>query len=297
MAVKPLEGTRIFKRKSHICQKPLRGSSLRRSQCRNSQLDKHQLVVQPAPVVWLLQDEPGQVGGTPMRASEVAEMSRLPLFRGVAADRVTAMLEASFLQRFPERVELAREAEPADFLHVIVDGQVEIYSAHLDRETTVAVLGPGQIFIVAAVVLDRIYLKSARSLTPARILLVPAKAVRACFAEDAAFARALAVELAVAYRLVVKDLKNQKLRPGLERLANWLLACRTERDNASRFELPFEKKVLAARLGIAPEVLSRSFAALAPYKVKVTGTTIEIRDVETLTRLARPSATIDDPST
>jgi CRP/FNR family transcriptional activator FtrB len=230
-----------------------------------------------------------------MRETEQEQMRRLGFFDGVDPQRVAAMLKGSFLQRFPAGVELVREGDPPDFLHIIVEGSVEVFSAYRDRETTVAVLGPGKSFILAAVVLDRIYLKSARSLTPARVLLVPAEAVRAVFVADAAFARHLACELADAYRMVVKELKNQKLRSGLERLANWLLAYRAEQRGSDRFELPFEKKVLAARLGLAPEVLSRSFAALVPYKVKVTGATIEIRDVGALTKLARPTSTIDDP--
>lgn len=232
-----------------------------------------------------------------MRTAEIEQMRSLRIFDGVDAARVEAMLKTSFLQRFPAGVELVREGEAADFLHVVVEGKVEVFSAYRDRETTVSVLGPGQCFIMAAVVLDRVYLKSARSLTPARILLIPADVVRRYFAEDAAFARCLAMDLAAAYRMVVKELKNQKLRSGLERLANWLLAYRAEHDNVDRLELPFEKKVLAARLGMAPEVLSRSFAALAPYKVKVAGAIIEIRDVEALMKLARPTPTIDDPST
>lgn len=232
-----------------------------------------------------------------MREAEFEQMRGLRIFDGVEKSRVDAMLRSSFLQRFPAGVELVREGEAADFLHVVVEGKVEVFSAYRERETTVSVLGPGQCFIMAAVVLDRVYLKSARSLTPARILLVPADAVRRYFSEDAAFARCLATDLAEAYRMVVKELKNQKLRSGLERLANWLLVYRAEHGHASRLELPFGKKVLAARLGMAPEVLSRSFAALVPYKVKVTGASIEIRDVEALTKLARPTPTIDDPRT
>lgn len=232
-----------------------------------------------------------------MRAAEIEEMRGLRIFQDVDERRVDAMLKSSFLQRFPAGVELVREGEMADFLNVVVEGKVEVFSAYRDRETTVSVLGPGQCFIMAAVVLDRVYLKSVRSLTPARILLIPADAVRRYFAEDAAFARCLACDLAEAYRMVVKELKNQKLRSGLERLANWLLTYRTEHGGTDRIELPFEKKVLAARLGMAPEVLSRSFAALSPYKVKVMGPVIEIRDVEALTKLARPSSTIDNPST
>jgi CRP/FNR family transcriptional activator FtrB len=230
-----------------------------------------------------------------MRVEEIEEMRRLPLFADVDPDQTDALLRVSFLQRFPAAVELAREGDPADFLHVVVDGQVEVFSAYRDRETTVSVLGPGHSFIVAAVVLDRVYLKSARTLSPARVLLIPADAVRRAFAVDAAFARALAVELAYAYRGLVKELKNQKLRSSLERLANWLLAQNAEAGGKGRFTLPFEKKVLASRLGMAPEVLSRSFASLVPYKVVVRGPEVEIKDVEALRTLAKPKATIDDP--
>jgi CRP/FNR family transcriptional activator FtrB len=229
-----------------------------------------------------------------MRPDEIQEMRRLPLFDGVDAGHTDELLRASFLQRFPSCVELAREGDPADFLHVVVDGQVEVFSAHRDRETTVAVLGPGQSFIVAAVVLDRVYLKSARSLATARVLLIPAAAVRRVFAADAAFARALAQELAFAYRGIVKELKNQKLRTGLERLANWLLAHNDEMGSNGHFTLPFEKKVLASRIGVAPEVLSRSFASLVPYRVSVRGSRVELGDIESLRTLAKPTPTIDD---
>ncbi len=231
-----------------------------------------------------------------MRPEEIEEMRRLPLFDGVEAAHGEALLRASFLQRFPAHVELVREGEPADFLHVVVDGQVEVYSAYRERETTVSVLGPGQSFIVAAVILDKVYLKSARSLTPARVLLLPGAAVRQVFATDATFARALAQELAYAYRGLVKELKNQKLRSNLERLANWLLARNSETGAKGHITLPFEKKILASRLGMAPEVLSRSFAALVPYKVKVRGSDVVLGDIEALRKLAKPVPTIDDTS-
>jgi CRP/FNR family transcriptional activator FtrB len=229
-----------------------------------------------------------------MRQDEIEEMRCLPLFAGVSATHVDAMLKASFLQRFPAHVELAREGDQADFLHVIVDGQIEMYSAYRERETTISVIGPGHSFIVAAVILDRIYLKSARSLLPSRVLLVPAEAVRQYFSEDATFARALALELAGAYRGVVRELKNQKLRSSLERLANWILTHDRETGGKGRFELPFDKKVLASRLGMAPEVLSRSIAALIPYGVLVSGRIVKIADRGALNSLACPSPTIDD---
>lgn len=232
-----------------------------------------------------------------MRPDEIEEMRKLPLFAGVADEHVCAMLKPGFLQRFPAHVDLISEGDPADFLHVVVEGQVEVFSSYRNRETTVSVLDAGHSFIVAAVILDRVYLKSARALTSARILLLPAEAVRNAFQADAAFARALAVELAFAYRGMVKELKNQKLRSNIERLANWLIARNAETGDKNRFDLPFEKRILASRLGMAPEVLSRSFASLVPYKVRVNGPTVEIGDRDALAALAKPAATIDDPET
>ncbi len=232
-----------------------------------------------------------------MRQDDLQQMRTLRLFDGMVESHVESILRVSFLQRFPAHVELAREGEPADFLHVIIDGQVEVYSSHHQRETTVGILGPGQSFVVAAVLLDRVYLKSARALSPSRILLIPADAVRQYFEKDVHFARSLAIELAVAYRGLVKELKNQKLRSSLERLANWLLVRNTETGALGRFDLPFDKKVLAACLGMAPEALSRSFAALAAYHVDVDGPSVQLRDIDALRKLAYPSALIDDPST
>jgi CRP/FNR family transcriptional activator FtrB len=209
-----------------------------------------------------------------MRPDDLQQMRTLSLFDGMAESHVESMLRASFLQRFPAHVELVREGEPADFLHMIIDGQVEVYSSHHQRETTVSILGPGQSFIVAAVLLDRVYLKSARALSPSRILLIPADAVREHFEKDVHFARSLAVELAIAYL-------NRNMETGA----------------TGRFDLPFDKKVLASRLGMAPEVLSRSFAALAAYDVSVIGPSIQLRDIDALRKLAHPSATIDDLST
>ncbi|MCA0401583.1 MAG: cyclic nucleotide-binding domain-containing protein [Proteobacteria bacterium] len=232
-----------------------------------------------------------------MRQEEIEQVRHLPLFASMEDHNRHELLKGAFLQRFPTHVELIREGEPPDFLHVVVEGQIEVFSRYRDRETTVAVLGPGASFILAAVVLDKPYLKSARVLSAGRILMIPAETVRAVFAQDAAFARALTQELAQVYRGVVKELKNQKLRSSLERTAAWIIRHDAERGDTGRFELPFDKKVLASRLGMAPEVLSRTFVTLKAYGVKVDGRRIEISDRSGLTKLAAPDSLIDDPVT
>jgi len=232
-----------------------------------------------------------------MRADEIDEVRKIPLIGSASEHSVQELLRGAFLQRFPAHVDLVREGDPADFLHVVVEGQIEIFATYRERETTVSVVGPGNAFILAAVMLDKPYLKSARVLATSRILMIPAQSVREVFTSDGDFALALTKELARAYRGVVKELKNQKLRSSLERLAAWLVRYNTENGSVNAFDLPFDKKVLASRLGMAPEVLSRTFVTLQAYGVKVEGRRILLTKVPDLTRLAEPSELIDNPLT
>lgn len=232
-----------------------------------------------------------------MRPEEIESVRNLPLLRNVPLDRMEMILKGAFLQRFPAHVELIREDETPDFLHVVVDGQVEIFARYRDRQTTVAVLGHGNSFIAAAVILNRPYLMSARVLSPARILMLPAASVRDFFGEDAEFARCLTMELALAYRESIKEIKNQKLRATLERAAAWFVREQREAGGKTTFEIPFEKKTLASRLGMVPEVLSRIFLTLRQYGVVIEGRSITLNDPEALVKLARPDPLIDDPNT
>jgi CRP/FNR family transcriptional activator FtrB len=231
-----------------------------------------------------------------MRAADAKIVRSLPLFAGMQDTHFAALISAGYLQRFTHRVELLHEGERPTFLHVLVEGAVEFYSAGGGRETTLSFLTPPGAFILAAVVLDLSYLKSARALESSTVVLIPAEAVHDVFKKDPAFARAVVAELAMRYRSVVKDLKNQRLRTSLERLANWVLAHDARLGHPGTFKLPMEKRALAGLLGTRPENLSRAFAELAGLGVEVDGAALTIVDRGALTAFAKPNPLIDDPA-
>jgi len=232
-----------------------------------------------------------------MRDSDAKIVRTLPLFRGMARAHFGTLIEAGYLQRFPQRVVLIHQGQRPDFLHVLVEGAIEFFSASRGRETTLSILTPPGAFALAAVVLDRLYLKSARTMDSSLVVLIPAESVRKLFNEDPAFARAVVAELALRYRRLIKDLKNQRLRSGLERLANWILTHNEKVGRPGTFRLPIEKKALANLLGMRPENLSRSFAELADLGVKVKGANVTIVDIDALSEFAKPDPLIDAPNT
>ncbi len=230
-----------------------------------------------------------------MRPADSNQIRSIHLFRDMSDAHFAALVRAGFLQRFPAHVVLINEDEKPDFLHIVVEGSVELFSRHGRRHTTIQVLRPITTFILAAVVGDLPYLASARTLEPSQILMLPGEAVRSIFGEDAAFARAIVRELSRSFRQVMKDLKSQKLRSSRERLANWILIQDTHTGGAGRFILPYDKRTLASRLGTTPENLSRSLAQLASHGVTVRAREIIIRDKDQLMTLARPRPSLDDP--
>jgi CRP/FNR family transcriptional activator FtrB len=231
-----------------------------------------------------------------MRASDLKHVRKLPLFADIEPAHFEELVARSFLQSFPPRLELIREGELPDFLHIVVEGTVELFGTLENRETALAILRPHATFILAAVVRDEVYLTSARTLEATKILMIPADAVRTVFDKDAAFARATVRELASRYRDLVRDLKSNKLRTSLERLANYVLRLQPSRGAKPSFDLPIEKGTLASYLGMAPEHLSRAFARLGEYGVVVRGQRVTVNDKARLQRFARPQPFIDDPS-
>jgi CRP/FNR family transcriptional activator FtrB len=229
-----------------------------------------------------------------MRSNDLDQIRSVHLFSEMSDASFTALMKGSFLQRFPARVSLINENDRPDFLHVVVEGAVELFACHDSRETTLFVVRPVATFILAAVVGDLPYLASARTLEMSRVLMIPSESVRGVFREDGAFAREIVKELSLSFRRAMKELKNQKLRTSVMRLANWILVAEARYGNGGRFTMPYDKRTLASRLGMTPENLSRNLAQLAEHGVEVDRSDIVIRSRVDLEAFARPAPSIDD---
>jgi len=212
-----------------------------------------------------------------MRIGEKPEIARLPLFRDMDDAMRERIFAGSFLQVFPPQLVLFELGQHADFLHVLVDGLVELSATSGGRDTTMRIVEPITSFILAAVVNDLPYLMTARTLEPSRVLLVPA-----------ALMQATMHELALAYRDLVRALADMKLRQSAERLGNYLLQQEGQQAAAGTIHLRAEKRVLASLLGMTPENLSRAFSMLANHGVRVNGGKITIIDRNALCKFARP---------
>lgn len=230
-----------------------------------------------------------------MRPHELPEIRHLPLFRDMLQANFEALMHGGYAQSFPAGLELVRQGDPADFLHVVLEGSVELYAQWGGRECTMAMVRPVGTFILAACIRDAPYLMSARTLERTRVVLIPSSDLRAVFRRDPDFAVSVINELAGCYRAVVRHAKGLKLRNSRERIASYLLHQSMQAGNVPSYILPVEKRLLASYLGMTPENLSRALKTLEEDGVKIDGARVIITDRAKLAAIARPDHLIDGP--
>jgi len=126
---------------------------------------------------------------------------------------------------------------------------------------------------------------SADVLRDARLVRIPRPAFEAALAAAPDFRLHMLAHMAVRLNRLVRQIGDLKLKTGPQRLAGFLLDLAERRHGAASLHLPYEKRLLARLLGMAPESLSRSLKGLQAVGVQSSrGDQIMISNVEDLRR-------------
>lgn len=217
-----------------------------------------------------------------------------PLFAAMSEGNFRTLRDTAVVNRLPKNAPVGKPGER--LLHVLVDGTVELYGSHDGQSATIDVKEPVTVLNIAGILRNAAAVEQARSVSAARTLAIPAETIRDIFRRDPNFALAVAAELANEYRDIMRLLMNEKLRTSVERLAAWIVQTCTTNGNQASLELKFNKRILASRLGMAPENLSRNLALLERYGVRNAGRDIMVDDLRLLLELAKPNPSIDGPA-
>lgn len=230
-----------------------------------------------------------------MRPSDLPEIRHLPLFRDMLQANFEQLMQGAYAQNFPAGVELIRQGDPADFLHIVIEGAVELFAEWGESACAMAIVQPVGTFILAACIKDAPYLMSARTLEKSRIIMVPAPDLRAVFRRDPEFAVSTITELAGCYRAVVRHAKGLKLRNSRERVAAYMVKHLRRAAQHTGFDLPVEKRLIASYLGMTPENLSRTLRQLEADGLHISGNRVTVTDYDRLAAVARPDPLLDGP--
>jgi CRP/FNR family transcriptional activator FtrB len=218
-----------------------------------------------------------------MRPSDYELLKATPLYAALGDAIVAHLVRGAFVQGLPKGAVLFNQGDEAEFVHVVLAGRVALTAEDRVGEPTVVEFFPaGEIFVAPAALLDLPYLVSARVIEDSRILMIPAESFRRALAAEHALALELAKTLARHWRLLVRQIKELKLKSASQRLGSYLLTLAPQRGAAASIRLAEERQLLAARLGMTPESLSRAFVQLRPLGVTTRGRQVQIGNLAQL---------------
>lgn len=210
-----------------------------------------------------------------------------PLFSGLEDTQLARLLAGTTVRRYERNAILFLEGEPATRFFIVLDGWVRLFREAPDgQESTIGVFGRGESLGEAAVFGSGDYPVSGAVVTRARLLTVPA----ANFVEQIRCNPELALNLLAAtsqhLRRLVRQVEQLTIRSSLQRVADFLLRLCPPGEPRAEIELPLDKVLVAARLGMQPETLSRSLARLRNAGVETRGSRIVVNDIPRLRQLA-----------
>ncbi len=214
-------------------------------------------------------------------------LARLPLFQQLRDGEILSLAAGTREIELAKGQMLFQKGYLLDGFYVAVSGQIKLaFSSAQGNEKVVALIGPGQCFGEAIMFLERSSPVFAQALTDSRVLYIAKQGLFAAINSDSAFACRMLAGLSMRLHSLVQDVEDYSLRSSTQRVIGFLLQLTdVAASGATECELPASKHVIASRLNLTPETLSRILHNLAEFGlIAVKGKKITVLDAEQLKR-------------
>lgn len=217
-----------------------------------------------------------------------------PMFSGLPASAFDMLLAQSELQFRARRSTLFEQDEQATTFYLVLDGWVKLFRMTAGGdEAVVGTFTRGDTIAEVPCLTDAIYPVSAETATDARLLAVSASGFAALTRSNPEICLPMVASVSLHLKGLVDQIEELKARTGPQRLANFLVGLAPVPRGPCTIALPYEKLLIAGRLGMKPESLSRAFQRLQGLGVRIHQDTVAVGDVARLAEFAgreRPMA-------
>ena len=217
-----------------------------------------------------------------------AFLASVPLFKELAPPELARIAAGTTLLEAPRGEVVFHRGDPCVGFHVVVYGQVKLAFVSAEgNEKVVEIVAPGHSFGEALMFMEKPYIVMAQALADSLLLHVSREVVFAELERDPGFARKMLAGLSRRLHGLIADVEAYSLQSGTERVIGYLLRQDAPPGSAESdcyvVTLPTSKAVVASRLNVTPEHLSRILHELVESGlIKVEGREVTIFDAAKL---------------
>lgn len=202
------------------------------------------------------------------------------LLASAPEDVAQGLLAAAHTRSFDRGATIFLQGERASAIYIVAEGWVKLYRiAPSGAEAVVGVFTKGASFGEAVAFRHDTYPVAAEAATDCTLIRIEADAFLRRIRENPEIAISMLSATYAHLHALVGQVEALKAQTGSQRVAEFLLDLAPCPEGACEVTLPYDKVLIAGRLGMKPESLSRAFARLKDQGVTIRQNVAEIEDV------------------
>ncbi len=220
------------------------------------------------------------------------ELRRAYLFADMAPEHLQTLVNGMQDLRLKAGENLFRHGQPAERFFFLREGLVKLYRLSPEGdEKIIEIMRPGETFAEAVMFMGNQgrYPVNAEAVSEARLYSFDQKTFLKLLHDSSEACFGLLASMSRRLHMLVNQIESLTLQNATYRLVAYLLELiPTDSKNASEVQLTTPKGVIASRLAIQPETLSRILARLRNGNlIEVHGNHITVRDVNALRQVVQ----------
>lgn len=219
------------------------------------------------------------------------DLRRAPLLRPLTDAQLTRIAARAVRLRLDDGAPLFEQGDRAERFHLVLRGQVKLYRLSPDGvEKVIEIVTPGSTFAEALMFLNRPqYPVGATALGEVELVSIDAADFKRMLGGSVETCFLIMGDMSRRLRALITEIDELSLSSAMARVAAYLVR-RCDADGAD-FDLGVPKQVLASRLTVKPETLSRILRSLSDRgMVRVAGRRIRVERRDDLAAVAESQA-------
>ncbi len=217
---------------------------------------------------------------------DTIELEKYLIFKGCTGSFFDTLAKETHVQRHTKGKLLFVHEDEAERFFIIKSGWVKLFRETLDgTQSIVDVLTTGHMFGETAIFEADLYPYSAEIIEPAEIVSLPLSTLKSEIENNNKLALNMLSAMARYRRQQDREIEHRTIQNAPQRIGCFLLRLANQDESgAVTIHLPYDKTLVASRLGMQPETFSRALMKLKEKTgIRVKGATIEMDNLQQLT--------------
>lgn len=210
------------------------------------------------------------------------------LFHGLSQKAMDQLVRHASVRSMPKGKVLYLQEEDASDIFVIHSGWVKLFRETLDgEEAIIDILTHGHVFGENSLFEGEAYLESAQAVEAVVAIAIPTHIAKALILEESRLALNLLTAMSRHRRHQTLEIEHLTVQNAPQRIGCFLLrlCVGKEAERPITLHLPYDKTLIAARLGMQPETFSRALTKLREQTdIRIQGSTVTIGSIDVLSK-------------